>query len=91
MVANNIPSPLLEIGNVRPRGFSWTIEIRHPRPDPFDYRIHARTALDAVAIVTHMRSLGRGAWIVEVAACARSGAPGAARRRAREAAAARRR
>ncbi len=51
---------------VRKRGFAWTVEIRHPQPDPFDYCIHARTALDASAIVSHMRGLGRGAAILEV-------------------------
>ena len=50
----------------RKPGFPWTVEIRHPEPDPFDYRIHARTALDATVIVSQMRSLGRGAAILEV-------------------------
>ena len=52
-------------GRRRP-DFPWTVEIRHPQPDPFDYCIHARTALDATAIVSHMRQLGRGAAILEV-------------------------
>ncbi len=51
----------------RPRSdFPFTIGIFHRDPDPFDYRIAARTASDATAIVARMRSLGRGAWIAEV-------------------------
>ena len=51
----------------RPRfDFPFTIGIFHRDPDPFDYRIAARTASDATAIVGRMRALGRGAWIAEV-------------------------
>ncbi len=51
----------------RPRSdFPFTIGIFHRDPDPFDYRIAARTASDAMAIVARMRALGRGAWIAEV-------------------------
>ena len=46
--------------------FPFTIGIFHRDPDPFDYRIAARTASDAAAIVARMRALGRGAWIAEV-------------------------
>ncbi len=46
--------------------FPFTIGIFHRDPDPFDYRIAARTASDAAAVVARMRALGRGAWIVEV-------------------------
>ena len=47
-------------------GFPLTIGIVHRDPDPFDYRIAARTASDAGAIVARMRALGRGAWIADV-------------------------
>ena len=47
-------------------GFPFTIGIIHRDPDPFDYRIAARTASDAAAVVARMRALGRGAWIAEV-------------------------
>ena len=51
----------------RPRfDFPFTIGIFHRDPDPFDYRIAARTASDAAAVVARMRALGRGAWIAEV-------------------------
>ncbi len=46
--------------------FPFTIGIVHRDPDPFGYRIAARTASDAAAIVARMRALGRGAWIAEV-------------------------
>lgn len=61
------PPPLLVGQRIDRRpGYPWTIEIRHGEPDPIDYLIHARNALEAVQVVARMRSLGRGAAIVEV-------------------------
>ena len=50
----------------RPPGFPVMVEIVHRDPAPLAYRIAARTAFDATAVVARMRALGRGAWIAEV-------------------------
>ena len=50
----------------RPPEFPVTVEIVHRDPDPLDYRIATKTALDAVRVVARMRALGRGARVSEV-------------------------
>lgn len=68
MTVETIAPPPLLIGQRihRRHGYPWTIEIRHGEPDPIDYLIHARNALEAVRVVARMRALGRGAAIVQV-------------------------